>query len=59
MANIRKESEIERIKHNVLSSSTKLFLTKGYNNSSLKDISKLADVPVSTLMYVFKSKEEL
>ena len=59
MAYIRKESETKRIKDSVLGASAKLFLTKGFTNTSIREISKLSKISSSTLIYVFKTKEEI
>lgn len=59
MANIRDPKETERIKNSVLSSAAKLFLTKGFTASSVKEIAAEADVNVSTMLYVYGSKEEI
>ena len=59
MSNYRDSNETNRIKNNVLYASAKLFLTKGYHNASIKEIARLANVTPSTLMYIFKSKEDI
>lgn len=59
MTNIRKESETRRIKNSVILASAKLFLTKGFTKSSIKDIAGGSGISVSTVMYVFKSKEDI
>ena len=59
MTNIRKESETRRIKNSVILASAKLFLTKGFTKSSIKDIAGGSGISVSSVMYVFKSKEDI
>lgn len=59
MGNHRKPEETEKIKEKVLHSAAKLFLTKGYEFSTVKEIADLAGLTKSTLLYVFKTKEEI
>lgn len=59
MANYRDVNETKQLKTKVLLSAAKLFLTKGYTNTTVKEIAKEAEVSTSTLMYVFGSKEEI
>ena len=59
MANVRDPKETERIKQNVLYSAAKLFLQKGYTATSVKEIAAGADVNVSTMLYILKSKEDI
>jgi len=46
-------------KENILNSSTKLFLKKGYNASGLQEILTAANVPKGSFYHFFKSKEML
>lgn len=59
MANYRDVNETKRIKTKVMLTAAKLFLTQGYSNTTVKEISAGAGVNTSTLMYVFGSKEEI
>ncbi len=59
MANYRDVNETKILKTKVLLSAAKLFLTKGYTNTTVKEIAKAAEISTSTLMYVFGSKEEM
>ena len=59
MANYRDINETERIVNAVLLSSAKLFLTQGYSETTVKQIAAAAGITPSTLMYVFKSKEDI
>lgn len=52
---MRKEDKKQRI----IDASYKVFANKGYNNSSIKDIAKEADVTPGLIHYYFKNKEEL
>lgn len=59
MVNIRKKDETIKIKKNVLLTSALLFLEKGYTSTTIKDISIKSHINASTVLYVFKSKEEI
>ena len=59
MANFRDLEETERIKQAVMLSCARLFLMKGYSNTSVKEIAAGADIHVSKLMHIFGSKEEM
>jgi AcrR family transcriptional regulator len=43
----------------VLHAAAKLFLEKGYVNSTMKEIASLASVNYGSMMFVFRSKEEI
>lgn len=59
MANYRDAKETAIIHSRVLYAAAKLFLTKGFENSTVKEIAAVAQVSPSTLMYIFGSKEEI
>lgn len=59
MANYRDPKQTERLKRKVLSAATKKFLTKGYAATTVKEIAAEAGISTSSLMYIFKSKEEI
>lgn len=59
MANYRNAQETADIQNRVLLAAAKLFLTKGFADATVKEISAAADINTSTLMYVFGSKEEI
>ena len=46
-------------KQNILSVARKLFVEKGYDNTSIRDIAGIAQVNVASIKYHFDSKEEL
>ena len=59
MVNIRKSEETLRIKSKVLYASAMLFLKKGYQLTTIKDIANQSKINASTVLYVFKSKEDI
>lgn len=59
MANYRSAKDTEAIKRKVLVSAAKLFLTKGYTFSTIKEIAAGAGVKSGTMVYVFKTKEDI
>lgn len=52
-------SRSEKVRSKVLHAAAKLFLEKGYVNSTMKEISSLAGVNYGSMMFVFRSKEEI
>lgn len=52
-------SRSEKVRSKVLHAAAKLFLEKGYVNSTMKEISSLASVNYGSMMFVFRSKEEI
>lgn len=59
MANIRNEAETKEIYKSVLIAATALFIDKGFERTTVMDISKLSGVPKSKILYEMKSKEEI
>ena len=60
MSNVgRRELEKERRRNNILNAAEKLFFFKGYDNVSLNEIAKEADLGRSTVYLYFENKEEL
>lgn len=59
MANIKSEQERLRFKLNVLNAAAKLFLQKGYSNSTTREIAQTAGVNVTTMNKAFGSKENI
>lgn len=59
MANIRNSKQTAEIRKKVLVAATQLFIEKGYENTTVKDISKLAGVPTNTIFYEMKTKEDI
>lgn len=59
MANYRNAEETKLIKKKVLFSAAKLFLTKGFAAATVKEIAAAAGITPSTMLYVFKSKEDI
>ena len=52
-------SRSEKVRSKVLHAAAKLFLEKGYVNSTMKEISSLAGVNYGSMMFVFRSKEDI
>jgi len=52
-------NETDAMRTKVILAAAKLFLTKGFGNSSVREIAASAGVNVSTMLYEFKSKEEI
>lgn len=59
MANYRDPRETERLRKSVVRASAGLFLENGFTNTTVKQIAAAAGISTSTLMYVFKSKEDI
>lgn len=59
MANIRNEAETREIYKSVLTAATALFIDKGFERTTVIDISKLSGVPKSKILYEMKSKEDI
>ena len=59
MASHRPENERTQDRASVLYTSAKLFLEKGYAHSSVREIAKLADINVNTLVRDFGCKENI
>lgn len=59
MANIGPSKRYEAVKSKVLHAAAKLFLEKGYANSTVKDISAEAGVNIGSLIHVFGNKETI
>lgn len=59
IANYRDEKETAKLRSSVLHAAAKHFLTRGFTATTVKEIAKSANVSTGTLMYVFKSKEEI
>lgn len=55
----RKEREKEQRRNLILDSARKVLTEKGYNNASIADISKLAEISVGSIYRYFKNKEEI
>ena len=49
----------EQVKSKVLLAAAKLFLEKGYTESRMREISTLAGVNYGSMMFIFRSKEEI
>lgn len=59
MANYRPATETERIKNRVMLAAARLFVAHGYAATSIQQIADTAGIHKSTLMYVFKSKDDI
>jgi len=55
----RKEREKQQRKLDIVEASEKVFLTKGFENTTMDDIAEQAELSKGTLYLYFKSKEEL
>lgn len=49
----------EQVKSKVLHTAAKLFLEKGYTNSTMKEIASVAGVNYGSMMFVFRAKEDI
>ncbi len=49
----------DRVKSKVLHAAAKLFLEKGFTESRMREISTLAGVSYGSMMFIFRSKEEI
>lgn len=52
-------SRADKVKSKVLHAAAKLFLAKGYLNSTMREISALAEVNYGSMMFVFRNKESI
>lgn len=59
MANIRNAEQTAEIRKKVLVAATQLFIEKGYEQTTIKDISRLAGLPTNTVFYKMKTKEDI
>ena len=59
MANTRPMEEIETIRQKIVLAAAKLFLSKGFSNTKVKEISAAAGLPVSAVYYDLKNKDEI
>ena len=53
------EEELDRRRHEIFDASVHLFLDKGFNETSLREIAQAAGIGKSTLYDYFKSKDEI
>ena len=49
----------EQVRSKVLHAAAKLFLEKGYTDSKMREISTLAGVNYGSMMFIFRSKEDI
>ena len=49
----------DKVKSKVLHAAAKLFLEKGYSNSTMREISTLAQVNYGSMMFIFRNKENI
>lgn len=49
----------EKVKSKVLHAAAKLFLEKGFTKSTMREISTLAEVNYGSMMFVFRTKEDI
>ena len=54
-----KHTRGEQVKSKVLHAAAKLFLEKGYTNSTMKEIASVAGVNYGSMMFVFRAKEDI
>lgn len=59
MANIREHEQVADLRSKVLHASARLFLAKGFSNTTVKHIAEAANVPASQIYYEMKSKDEI
>lgn len=59
MAYIRDAVETAEIHKKVLTAATALFIQKGFEKTTIMEISKLSEVPKSKILYEMNSKEEI
>ena len=59
MANIRNAGQTAEIRKKVLVAATQLFIEKGYEHTTIKDISRLAGLSTNTVFYKMKTKEDI
>ncbi len=59
MAYIRDAVETAEIHKKVLTAATALFIQKGFEKTTIMDISKLSGIPKSKILYEMNSKEEI
>lgn len=59
MAEVSIRARQERVRSKVLHAAAKLFLEKGYVNSTLREIAEVSGVKYGSLTFAFKSKEHI
>ena len=59
MANVRSVKDIENLRKKVMHAAATLFLTRGFNQTTVKEISAAAGVSTNTIFYEMKSKDEM
>lgn len=59
MANLRPGKNHEKMKNNVLFASAKLFLEKGYTNTTILEIANAAQINRGSLLNLFHNKEDI
>ena len=59
MPNKTIHSRSEKAKSKVLHAAAKLFLAKGYTNTTLRELAAVSDVNYGSLTFAFRSKENI
>jgi len=59
LSNIRSEAETKELHRKILTAATAHFMQKGFERTTVMDISKLSGIPKSKILYEFSSKEEI
>lgn len=59
MANLRPGKNHEKMKNNVLFASAKLFLKKGYTNTTIVEIANASQINRGSLLNLFRNKEDI
>ncbi len=59
MAEVTIHTRQERVRSKVLHAAAKLFLEKGYVNSTLREIAEMSGVKYGSISFAFKSKEHI
>ncbi len=54
-----KEAETKTARERILQSAERLFIEKGYSNTSIRDVCKEANANIALINYYFNSKEDL
>ena len=59
MANVRSVKDIENLRKKVMHAAATLFLTRGFNQTTVQEISAAAGVSPNTIFYEMQSKDEM
>ena len=59
LANVRSEEESRELHRKILTAATAQFMQKGFERTTIMDISKVSGVPKTKILYEMNSKEEI